>query len=210
MLLLLKEEIMKTKRGSINRLNCIISDTQEKTKKRKIELLEKRSINKRNKLPDYGRVYWEDEAEITCGQNKNNRINWFCIQGWFISKILEVNPDWLVVSEKTAESWDNKTQTWWGWKEKNCSERLLKLCGVENTKKIVEWYCENWQTIKDNSNGRVTGSPSVCLLWVCRDRFISDAVAGLKLVKIEKKHTVGEYDADTARKPTVGWGEYDF
>lgn len=147
------------------------------------------------------------------GQTGSDVVNWYHVQRWFVDKILQVNADWLVV--QPDDRWDSTTQTMWAWREKGCAERLLKHYGPEIVKKTVEWFCDNWQGIKDASNGKLGGAPSVRLLWVARERFFAEANEGKAYKpglsskwKKKRKHMVGEYDADADSKmPDIGWGD---
>jgi len=88
---------------------------------------------------------------------------------------------------------------------------LIKLYEGEQIKKAIDWLCDNWQTMKDNSEGRLSGSPTIGYLYSCRERIFSDAREGILVTVPEKKgrkkkiHMAGEYDATAAAKrPRVG------
>ena len=144
-------------------------------------------------------------------QTKGSVVNWFCVQDWLISGILRNNRKWFVV--KKDGEWKENEQTWWVWGEKNCAERLLKHYGAEVVEKTVAWFCDNWQAMIDASDGRLSGAPSVKLLWVSRDRIFADAELGISPAKPKrrankKRHMVGEYDAKSASKrPRIGWSD---
>lgn len=147
------------------------------------------------------------------GQTGSNVINWYYVQDWFIRGILKNNPDWLVV--QPDDRWNSTTQTMWAWREKACAERLLKHYGPDVVKNTVAWFCDNWQEIKNASNSRLGGAPSVRLLWSARERFFAEAKEGKTYEgglsnrrKKKRKHMVGEYDADADSKmPDIGWGD---
>jgi hypothetical protein len=134
-------------------------------------------------------------------KKRENKVNWFSVQQWFIKGINKNNPDWFVAKNKDQKE---HNQTWWAWAEKNCAERLLKHYGPDTVEKTVEWFCDNWQSMVDDSNGKLSGAPNVRFLWAGRDRIFPDAVIGKK-PKV-KKHMVGEYNAEqTSKFPKIGW-----
>ncbi|MBN2258098.1 MAG: hypothetical protein JW704_09765 [Anaerolineaceae bacterium] len=138
------------------------------------------------------------------GQTGAGVVNWYHVQAWFIDGIKRNNKGWLVV--QPDDKWTERSQTWWGGKEKANAGRLLKHYGEEILHKTVAWFCDNWQGIKDASNGRLGGAPTVNLLWAARDRFFAEALEGKRYKPKRKKHMVGEYDANTDTMPNRGWG----
>lgn len=186
---------------------------KKNTNDKEEEVVKKRNQNKciiqklESELPETPE-FIVDESIRNVGQTKNKKINWFCVQRWFIEGIHKNNPDWLVIDSKKTENWTERKQTWWTWAEKNCAQRLLEHYGEDVVKETVEWFCDNWQGMVDESNGRLSGAPSVKLLWASRDRIFVDAklgyVPGRKNKK--KKHMVGEYDPKSANDgPGFGW-----
>lgn len=169
--------------------------------------------------PDFSDVFCESSLDDAvafgkkCGQRKKCAVNWFQVQGWFANAIARNNKDWLVVEKDD----DELSQTAWAWKEKGCAERLLKHYGPEVVEKTVDWFCDNWQAMKDASCGKLYGAPTVCFLWSSRERIFPAAKEGKPYVvstkkhsKRKKKHMVGEYNAESANKmPRIGFGDID-
>jgi hypothetical protein len=183
---------------------------KDNTNNKESEVVEKRNKNRCIKQEFESNLSETPEfnCEKTYSRTKNKRVNWFCVQRWFIDGIRKNNPDWLVIDNKKTENWTERKQTWWTWAEKNCAQRLLEHYGEDVVKKTVEWFCNNWQGMVDESDGRLSGAPSVKLLWASRDRIFVDAklgyVPGKKRKKV-KKHMVGEYDPELDGSKKVGW-----
>lgn len=183
---------------------------KDNTNNKESEVVEKRNKNKCTKQEFESNL--SETPEFNCenkyARTKSKRVNWFCVQRWFIDGIRKNNPDWLVIDNKKTENWTERKQTWWTWAEKNCAQRLLEHYGEDVVKKTVEWFCNNWQGMVDESDGRLSGAPSVKLLWASRDRIFVDAklgyVPGKKRKKV-KKHMVGEYDPELDGSKKVGW-----
>lgn len=186
------------------------SVSQKRSKKRHTKSVSEDS-KKERKHPNFGYKTLEDSvSQQECGQTENNKINWYTVRGWFWKEMMRINPKWAVVKELKKEEED----TGWVWREKNCAERLLEIYGPDIVKKTVTWFVENWQARKDNSDGKLTGAPTVTLLFVSRERIFADAALGVKIKPLVKrkpkkrKHHVGEYNDESASKlPRVGWGD---
>lgn len=171
----------------------------------------------KDERPDFGKMDLAEAARSKkrkAGQTGTSVVNWFNVQGWFKEGMLRNNPDWLVVRHDDDDRYD---QTWWCWREKSCAEKLLKHYGPKVVEKTVAWFCDNWQGLMDASDYRLTGAPTINLLWVSRERYFVDAKLGKK-PKAPKKHKrnpsgkklhmVGEYNAESASKsPDFGWGD---
>jgi hypothetical protein len=194
-----------------------IEDIKENTLRLEEKAREKRK--EKNKIkqelkpetPSFKDCYTQSTVDKSAGDNrqsKENKVNWFCVQRWFIKGIRKNNPDWLVIDNEKTKKWTERKQTWWTWAEKNCAQRLLDHYGENVVRETVEWFCDNWQGMVDESNGRLSGAPSVKLLWASRDRIFVDAKLGYvpgKRNKKKKKHMVGEYDPELDGSTKVGW-----
>lgn len=201
------------RKEALKRVNIVKKNTNDKEKcvieKRKNKREIRQELKEdRPETPSFEDCYTRttvDKLVGNVGQTKENKITWFCVQRWFVKGIRKNNPDWLVVDKGEVSE---KKQTWWGIEEITCANKLLKHYGAEIVEKTVEWFCDNWQGIMDNSNGRLSGAPNVRLLWVSRDIFFVDAklgyVPGRKKKKV-KKHMVGEYDPELDGSTKVGW-----
>lgn len=182
----------------------------KKRRNRKAKARKSECIKREREHPDFGAMSLDDA--VGGGQTRKHIVNWYTVQGWFWREIVLVDKKWLVAGKHESE----KKQTWWTWREKGCAERLLKLYGPEVVEKVVKWFVKNWQAMKDRSDGKLTGAPTVNLLWVSRERIVPDAIAG---VEIElhgkgkkkgkrKRQNIGEYNDESAKKlPRVGWGD---
>jgi hypothetical protein len=188
---------------------------QEKVAKKRQQKrrAKKESDKKKGDHPDFGLMSLDEAVgQQSCRQTQDGIVNWYIVQGWFWREIKRVNPAWLVVKKKNRGT--EKDQTWWAVKEKKLAHKLLAHYGPEVLERTVRWFVENWQAIKDRSQGKVTGAPTVQLLWASRERIFSDAEAGIEVKPLEKhrakkrkRHMVGEYDDESASEPRIGWGD---
>ena len=202
----------------------------EKTKEVHEEVTKKRAKKKSMRVatdedrvkpdtPSFGKLDLKEAAKTDRERAKNKSrqtdksvVNWFTVQSWFKAGILKNNPAWLGTKKHGDKKYGQMT---WVWDQKNCAERLLKAYTPEEVEKTVAWFCDNWQAMMDASDNRLSGAPTVNLLWVSRERIFADAALG-KVPKIprrvptkkpNKRHMVGEYDAKSASKsPDFGWG----
>lgn len=191
-------------------------EIHKKVKKKRKQNRAKAVANKdggKGDHPNFVGAMTLDEAVSQQGarQTQKDVVNWYIVQGWFWKEITRINKKWLVVKTRGTE----RNQTWWVWEEKNCAHRLLKHYGPDVVRSTVKWFVENWQALKDRSDGVLTGAPTVQLLWASRERYFPDAQAGVKVrppkkrkAKKRKGHEIGEYNDESASKlPRVGWGD---
>jgi len=217
------------KSGIKERLLAKAKIISEQTSKKHEEVTKKRQKRRGNKtgetgikssVPNFcqvGEIPLENIGKKSKdGQTQKNDIRWWHVLCWFQREIVRHNnehgTDWKIVDE---EYFTEEKQTVWAWPEKNCANRLLKHYGPSDVEQTVVWFFDNWQAMKDRSEGDLTGSPSVRFLWSCRDRVFSEAKEGKtigpkKRKPRKKKHLVGEYNAESAAKlPGIGWGDED-
>lgn len=208
---------MKMRRNDwIKKLSALAKVAKEKTDENiKIKQEKKRGrkpkekVNKEGIVPCFDNCFKVVNIDDACKNSVSCKVNWFSVQQWFIEGILKNNKDWLLM-DKDSITEDN--QSWWAWPEKSCAERLLKLYGNDLVRDTVFWFCDNWQAMKDNSGGKLMGSPNVRFLWKCRDSIFADAKEGIKIGvtkrKRRKRHIVAEYDETVANKqPGIGWND---
>jgi len=225
------------KRSSGAALREKIRLLSEKTKQTHIEVTEKRAKKRSKKAQVEDTPAPSEKTEFvigqqsletasdtsrksTAGQTDNDVVNWKHVHDWFRDGIIRNNRSWLAekkVSYRDRKERKSQAAGWgalaWTGAEIKCTNLLLSRYGADILEKTVEWMCDNWQTLKDNSNGGLMGAPSVRLLWSQRERFFPEAMEGKvvrkrplpKKVRV-KKHMVGEYNAESASKsPRVGW-----
>ena len=149
-------------RCSNKKLKDIVSESSVKTRDIHKKVSKKRADNRSNinsECPDFSGALEQSSLGDAASfgekgrQDGIKRVNWFCVQGWFVGAISRSNKDWLVV-EKDC---DEESQTGWAWAEKGCAHRLLKHYGPEIVESTVNWFVENWQAMKDGSGGRLYG-----------------------------------------------------
>lgn len=87
----------------------------------------------------------------------------------------------------------------WTVKQNALAKRLLDDYGAELVKKAVDHYCQTWQDRVKQSRGRITGAPTISLLWAMREVVFAEAQVG---PKVEPRNT-DEYRKDDS--PDSGW-----
>jgi hypothetical protein len=134
------------------------------------------------------------------------------VQEWFITAMIRNNITWLPSKISKDISDEKARQSWWNAKDAKLASELVKLYNGDQIKKSIDWLCDNWQSMKDRSDGKLSGSPTIGFLYSCRERIFSDAREGILITVPEKRgrkkkiHMAGEYDAESANKsPRSGW-----
>lgn len=214
------------RRALLSALNKKVVKSIEETEEARLERLAKKQAKKhatrpdgdakdqgaRGDTPDFSGFFKPDS-----GQTAKSDVGWFDVHEWFREGIMRNNKKWLVcqpVPYRDGDDCSGSGSGVLGWchPEKKCARMLLVKYGAGVVEKVVGWYCDNWDALKKNSDGRLIGAPSVRLLWASRDMFFSEEAMSGKKVKVKKpkpkpkKHMVGEYDAERSSKsPRVGW-----
>lgn len=88
----------------------------------------------------------------------------------------------------------------WTVKQKTLAKWLLDQYGAELTESGVSYFCENWQNFVKSSRGRLSGAPTVNLLWAMRERIFADVQSGNKQVDPANKDEFRKDDS-----PDSGW-----
>ena len=175
-------------RMKIKELALRIKAVQEKSQKTIIEVKQKREKAKKKNIPNFG---------ITL-QTKKNVVNTNSVRDWFSDGI---ERNW---GNEVTNPFENKEWKTRG-KEGALAKKLLSKYGAEMTKKGVDYLCDNWQIICDNSGGKLTGLPTVGLLWAMRDRIFSDIERGIAPQPAKtKRHMSGEFIGH-GDMPKIGW-----
>jgi len=212
-----RKKLRRRIQSQSDKTDKVLKDVQERRSRRKRQKKASEPVESKPEVPTFGRKKLEDAAtsgQEGAGQTHKYGVNWKHVLGWFHDGMERNNPDWLVVDKGKGSEEEEES---WVWRQRDCANRLLKRYGAEVVKETVAWFCDNWQALKDASDGRLTGSPSINLLWASRERYFADAKAGVKPMKPKKrrprkkrKHMVGEYDAESASKsPDAGWDDDD-
>ena len=89
------------------------------------------------------------------------------------------------------------------------AKKILEIYGPELTEKTVGYFCDNWDIIMENSGGKISGLPTVEMLWAMRSRIFADVELGKKMSVYKNKetkiHMRGEFNPEHAKDaPGVG------
>lgn len=93
----------------------------------------------------------------------------------------------------------------WTIPQKTLAKKLLQAYGEELVHKAVDRFCSTWNEIVQGSRGRLTGAPTINLLWGMRERIFADIQIDkpAKMVKLDQRER-GEYEKPKDA-PVVGW-----
>lgn len=88
----------------------------------------------------------------------------------------------------------------WTVKQKTLAKWMLEQYGPELTQAGVVYFCDNWNNLVRSSRGRLSGAPTVNLLWAMRERIFADVQSGKKQVDPANKDEFRKDDS-----PDSGW-----
>jgi hypothetical protein len=91
------------------------------------------------------------------------------------------------------------------------ARKLLDAYDGELVRKAIFYMCDNWEEMVKSSAGRLSGMPTIELLWSIRDRIFPDAERGVPYTSYVNKEAKGHprRNADEYREPeddAVGHG----
>ena len=87
----------------------------------------------------------------------------------------------------------------WTVKQRTLAKNLLLAYGEDLVERSVEHYCQTWKDRVSKSRGRITGAPTISLLWAMREVVFAEVQVG---PKVEPKNA-DEYRQDGS--PDSGW-----
>ena len=90
----------------------------------------------------------------------------------------------------------------WTVKQNTLAKRLLTDYGSDLTEAAVRQFCKGWRDLVKGSRGRISGSPTISLLWSMRERVFADVQNGKKSAALPVNSD--EYRADDG-SPDEGW-----
>ena len=125
-----------------------------------------------------------------CGQTPEQVLNSYHVQSWFREGITR-RIRWSVTLPLNDD--------WWRGKQRFLAKKLLAAFEGELVKKAIFYLCDNWEEMVKGSAGRLTGIPTIELLWASRDRIFADAERGRPYVSPTKR---------TMRHPSQDSDEY--
>lgn len=137
-------------RKRLSALRRRASVVKTETAKTHEEVTEKRAAKRKPKL-----------AEVVKLAVKVKQINSTNVEQWFRDGV------WALYGKKfIIPSWTVKQRT--------LAKRLLTAYGPELTKDAVDLLCSGWRSMVSKSRGRLSGAPTVNLLWGMRERVYAD------------------------------------
>ncbi len=183
-------------RESLVKLRELAVDTKQRT-------LNKHHTNKKKRAARKAKAKEVDRPDVpdlfgSCtngGQTSTDVVNSKNVQQWFREGL-----------EKLYEGKVTLPPNEWGVKERTIALKLLNIYGAGLLEKTVAYLCEHWEIFVENSDGRLSGKPTVNLLVAMKWVF-ADAELGKKprvgKRKKSKRHA-GEWK-DGKRHVGLGW-----
>jgi len=95
---------------------------------------------------------------------------------------------------------------WWTIKRATLAKRLLKAYDSRIVEKVIIYLCEKWEAMVEESEGRLSGLPTVEFLWGARERLVADMEAGREPGKGRKKMSKNSDEYRKGKPIGVGWG----
>ena len=127
-------------------------------------------------------------SEMTASQRRR-KTNSTHVEAWFREGLFDLYGKRFVVPQ-------------WTIKQKKLAKSLLEIYGEALVNEAVAHFCKTWDNVVGNSNGRLSGSPTINLLWGMRERVFGDVQN--KGRKIESRKNSDEFKGDSGA-PDVGW-----
>lgn len=113
-----------------------------------------------------------------CGQSRERVLSFVDVREWFREGIIK-RLSWSVTLPANDK--------WWGGKQGLLSRKLLDAYDGELVKKAIFYLCDNWEDMVRDSGGRLSGLPTIELLWSIRDRIFPEAERGRQYVSPRKR-----------------------
>lgn len=181
----------------VSKLKEIANKSRQHSKEKGEEVREKRA---KKRIPSF--------VDTNCGQNKKDVLNSNTVRDWFKTGI-ERNYGEKIQNPFGGIKWVTNG------KQGMLAKKMLSEYHADTVKKSIDYMCDNWEVIITNSQGRISGLPTIELLWGMRAQIFADAELGRipvivdrskKKVAGKKKHMVGEFDPDSLiGAPDIGW-----
>lgn len=177
-------------REALSKLRARITKVAENTRQVRAEVEQKREerkvepFSRRPPAPVLTLVPVEAE---TARVAPKRAVTAHAVEAWFKSGLVELFGPSFVVPK-------------WTVKQKTLAKWLLEQYGPELTEKGVSYFFENWNGLVKSSRGRLSGAPTVNLLWAMRERIFADVQSGKKQVDPANKDEFRKDDS-----PDSGW-----
>jgi len=157
---------------------------EKKMAKKAAKKAAKMEAEKTKTVPNF-----DDEKE-ECVQIVEKPVTWYNVMKWFKKGIDE------------RISWSVTVPSQWSPKQRMLGKKLVGLYGGEVTEKAVLYICDNWEQMVKDSNGALSGLPTVELLWSIKDRIFPQAERGAPYVHRAKYKRTN--DGSEFRPPEAG------
>ena len=128
-----------------------------------------------------------DEPVESKPKRASKSVTASAVEAWFKSGVSELFGPTFIVPK-------------WTVKQKTLAKWLLEQYGPELTQAGVVYFCDNWNNLVKSSRGRLSGAPTVNLLWAMRERIFADVQSGKKQVDPANKDEFRKDDS-----PDSGW-----
>ena len=128
-------------------------------------------------------------SEMTPSQRRGKTVNSTHVEAWFREGVVGIYGRNFVIPK-------------WTVKQRKLAKMLLETYGESLVKNAVVHFCKTWDTMVRDSRGRLSGAPTVNLLWGMRERVFADVQN--KDRKIVARKDSDEFKGDEGA-PDVGW-----
>lgn len=138
-------------------------------------------------VPSFDNLRADDD-----GQTPNGVLNSTHVQGWFKESLLEKYGDAFIVAPWTRQ-------------QQKLAKDLLALYGGDLVRRAVAFLVASWDALVEGSNERLSGVPSVNLLYAMRERVFGDVQTGRKPLRPKKRRVSSEHIGPADKGMGVGW-----
>lgn len=166
-------------------LRALAEDTRNATAKAKDAAQKRRAV--RNPVPSFGNLEDRDS-----GQTSKEVLNSRHVQGWFKKALVGKYGDEFIVSPWTVH-------------QQKLAKDLLKVFGGDLVRRAVVFFVESWDALVKGSDGRISGVPSINLMFAMRERIFGDVQQGKKPLVYTDKRRISEYRGPVDRGIGIGW-----
>jgi len=169
-------------------IQALTERIREKTKSARVAVKQKRS-----KRSDTKAVQPPESIQVDDDvQTAKSVVNSNHVYGWYKTVLLEkygsdfIVAPWTVVQKKLAKD-------------------LLGVYGGDLVKKAVGFFVESWDAIVSGSNDRLSGFPTINLMFGMRERIFADVQQGKKPLKYKDMSRISEYKGPADQDTGIGW-----
>lgn len=159
--------------------------TRKRTNAAKIAAAERREDRKAT-------IAFDNLAPPPPGQTAKAVLNSDHVEVWFHDALLgKYGKDFIVAR--------------WTLVQKKLAKDLLAVYGGELVQRAIEFFVASWDAIVANSNGRLSGTPSINLLFAMRERIFGDVQQGKEPLQSADKRGSREHRGPSDSGMGIGW-----